>query len=149
MLQRSARRLIAAHVRRRWARAAAIGVVAVILAAAIAGGWALHRRNAAATAETKAATSAASAAAAHSIAVLPFENLGDSADAYFADGITDAVRGKLTDIPGLDGDRARELERVPRHEHDARLDRPPARRALFTDGHRALCRYRWLRGVCK
>jgi len=29
------------------------------------------------------------------LAVLPFENLGDSADAYFADGMTDALRGKL------------------------------------------------------
>ncbi len=35
------------------------------------------------------------------IAVLPFENLGDSADGYFADGITDAVRAKLTGLPGL------------------------------------------------
>ncbi len=36
-----------------------------------------------------------------SIAVLPFENLGDSADAYFADGVTDAVRGKLGELPGM------------------------------------------------
>ncbi len=36
------------------------------------------------------------------IAVLPFENDGDSADAYFADGVTDAVRGKLADIPGIE-----------------------------------------------
>ena len=36
------------------------------------------------------------------IAVLPFENLGDSADAYFADGVTDAVRGKLADIKGFE-----------------------------------------------
>jgi TolB-like protein len=35
------------------------------------------------------------------IAVIPFQNLGDTADAYFADGITDAVRGKLTAIPGM------------------------------------------------
>jgi eukaryotic-like serine/threonine-protein kinase len=35
------------------------------------------------------------------LAVLPFENLGDTADAYFADGLTDAVRGKLTTVPGL------------------------------------------------
>ncbi len=35
------------------------------------------------------------------VAVLPFENVGDSADAYFADGLTDAVRGKLTTVPGL------------------------------------------------
>jgi serine/threonine-protein kinase len=33
------------------------------------------------------------------LAVLPFENLGDSADAYFADGVTDAVRGKLAALP--------------------------------------------------
>ena len=32
------------------------------------------------------------------VAVLPFENLGDSADAYFADGVTDAVRGKLAGL---------------------------------------------------
>jgi TolB-like protein/tRNA A-37 threonylcarbamoyl transferase component Bud32 len=35
------------------------------------------------------------------IAVLPFDNMGDSADGYFADGVTDAVRGKLTSMPGL------------------------------------------------
>jgi serine/threonine-protein kinase len=35
------------------------------------------------------------------LAVLPFENLGDSADGYFADGVTDAVRAKLTGVPGL------------------------------------------------
>jgi eukaryotic-like serine/threonine-protein kinase len=35
------------------------------------------------------------------IAVLPFENLGDSADAYFADGMTDEVRGKLSQVAGL------------------------------------------------
>jgi serine/threonine-protein kinase len=33
------------------------------------------------------------------VAVLPFENLGDSTQAYFADGVTDAVRGKLSAIP--------------------------------------------------
>src|SRR5262249_49051758 len=35
------------------------------------------------------------------VAVLPFENLGSSADDYFADGMADEVRGKLTSIPGL------------------------------------------------
>ncbi len=39
--------------------------------------------------------------AAHRIAVLPFQNLGDSSTAYFADGITDAVRGKLAAVPGV------------------------------------------------
>ena len=36
------------------------------------------------------------------LAVLPFENLGDSADAYFADGIADEVRGKLAVVSGLE-----------------------------------------------
>jgi TolB-like protein/tetratricopeptide (TPR) repeat protein len=36
------------------------------------------------------------------LAVLPFENLGDSADAYFADGVTDEVRTKLAKVAGLD-----------------------------------------------
>jgi eukaryotic-like serine/threonine-protein kinase len=35
------------------------------------------------------------------VAVLPFENLGDSADAYFADGVANDLRTKLTQIPGL------------------------------------------------
>src|SRR6266550_3111727 len=35
------------------------------------------------------------------IAVLPLENLGAPEDAYFADGITDQIRGKLTALPGL------------------------------------------------
>ncbi|HEX2220779.1 MAG TPA: protein kinase [Gemmatimonadales bacterium] len=36
------------------------------------------------------------------LAVLPFESLGDSADAYFADGIADEVRGKLAMLSGLE-----------------------------------------------
>jgi len=36
------------------------------------------------------------------LAVLPFENLGAPEDDYFADGIADAVRGKLTKVPGLE-----------------------------------------------
>jgi eukaryotic-like serine/threonine-protein kinase len=35
------------------------------------------------------------------LAVLPFENLGDSTEEYFADGITDEVRGKLATLSGL------------------------------------------------
>jgi TolB-like protein len=35
------------------------------------------------------------------LAVLPFENLGDSATEYFADGVTDEVRGKLSALSGL------------------------------------------------
>ena len=36
------------------------------------------------------------------LAVLPFENLGDTADAYFADGVSDEVRGKLASLSGLE-----------------------------------------------
>jgi TolB-like protein/Flp pilus assembly protein TadD len=34
--------------------------------------------------------------------VLPFENIGDSANAYFADGISDEVRNKLSAVPGIE-----------------------------------------------
>jgi TolB-like protein/Flp pilus assembly protein TadD len=36
------------------------------------------------------------------VAVLPFENLGDSGDRYFADGVADEVRGKLAALPGVE-----------------------------------------------
>jgi serine/threonine-protein kinase len=36
------------------------------------------------------------------LAVLAFENLGDSADAYFADGMADEIRSKLAGLPGLE-----------------------------------------------
>jgi len=36
------------------------------------------------------------------VAVLPFENLGDSADAYFADGVADEIRTKLAQVGGLE-----------------------------------------------
>ena len=36
------------------------------------------------------------------LAVLPFENLGTPQDDYFADGVADAVRGKLTSLPGVE-----------------------------------------------
>jgi TolB-like protein len=44
----------------------------------------------------------ATEAGVHRIAVLPFENIGDSANTYFADGIADAVRGKLMGLTGID-----------------------------------------------
>ncbi|HEY4230336.1 MAG TPA: protein kinase [Thermoanaerobaculia bacterium] len=36
------------------------------------------------------------------VAVLPFENLGAAEDDYFADGIADQIRGKLTSLPGVE-----------------------------------------------
>jgi serine/threonine-protein kinase len=35
------------------------------------------------------------------LVVLPFENLGRPEDAYFADGVTDEIQGKLAGLPGL------------------------------------------------
>jgi serine/threonine-protein kinase len=35
------------------------------------------------------------------LAVLPFENLGDSADAYFADGVASDLRARLSQVAGL------------------------------------------------
>ena len=73
---------------RRATRAIAVGIVLLVLAAALLV-WRATRRHA----ETPGG---------HRLAVLPFENLGDSADAYFADGVTDELRGKLAAVPGLE-----------------------------------------------
>lgn len=35
------------------------------------------------------------------LAVLPFDNMGDTDDGYFVDGVADEVRGKLASLPGL------------------------------------------------
>ncbi|HXY31999.1 MAG TPA: serine/threonine-protein kinase, partial [Gemmatimonadaceae bacterium] len=67
-------------------------VIAGVIAAAIIA-FALVRRS------TPAAAPAAEGPV--KVAVLPFENIGDSADAYFADGVSDAVRGKLMALPDL------------------------------------------------
>ena len=73
-----------------------LGIVALVLGV---GGVMLWRQGRAAGRATVAV--AADSAREQRIAVLPFENLGDSSDAYFADGMTDAVRGKLTGLSGM------------------------------------------------
>src|SRR5205823_5388426 len=35
------------------------------------------------------------------VAVLPFDNLGDSTRGYFAEGVSDALRARLAEVPGL------------------------------------------------
>jgi len=67
-----------------------------LLLLATAGGVLLSRRGAGGADSAMPAASSAPR-----VAVLPFENLGDSASAYFADGMTDEVRGKLAQLPGL------------------------------------------------
>jgi eukaryotic-like serine/threonine-protein kinase len=64
----------------------AAGVLAV--AALVAGGYFWYTR-------------ATAPAGPVMLAVLPFDNVGDSANAYFAEGITDEIRSKLTNLPGL------------------------------------------------
>ena len=50
---------------------------------------------------TKAWRGNPAAGGAKPLAVLPFENLGGADDEYFADGVTDEIRGKLAALPGL------------------------------------------------
>ena len=45
--------------------------------------------------------SATGSGTARLLAVLPFENLGSAEDEYFADGVSDEVRGKLAGLTGL------------------------------------------------
>ena len=67
---------------------AAAAAVVVVLAAA---GIFLMRR----------APTGSAAGGVKRIAVLPFENLGSPEEDYFADGISDEIRGKLTSVPGI------------------------------------------------
>lgn len=82
-------------------RAVVVGGAIVLVAALALGGWAWRTRAAASTPATAATPVDAPALAANGIAVLPFEHRGDSSDAYFADGITDAVRGRLMQLSGV------------------------------------------------
>jgi DNA-binding SARP family transcriptional activator/TolB-like protein len=68
------------------ARAAVVGVLLLLAAVLV---WSGLRRT-------------AEAAGPRRLAVLPFENLGDSADAYFADGIANELRAKLSQLDGVE-----------------------------------------------
>jgi eukaryotic-like serine/threonine-protein kinase len=70
-------------------------------AALLAGAGLLYTRGTM-PAGTTAAADAGGVSRPTRLAVLPFENLGDSADAYFADGMADEVRGKLAVVSGLE-----------------------------------------------
>ena len=68
--------------------------IAVVVAALAAAGVFLWKRPR--------VGGAASSTGSRRVAVLPFENLGAAEDDYFADGIADAVRGKLAGVPGIE-----------------------------------------------
>jgi TolB-like protein/Flp pilus assembly protein TadD len=65
-------------------------VALAVLLLAIAALWIFARRP-----------RAPEAGAVKRVAVLPFENQGSPEDDYFADGMSDEVRAKLTSVPGL------------------------------------------------
>jgi serine/threonine-protein kinase len=85
---------VASPSRARRRRSGWLAAVIVVALAGTAGVFAWRGIRPAAT--------AAAAAPVKVLAVLPFENLGDSSDVYFADGVTDEVRGKLSQVEGLD-----------------------------------------------
>jgi serine/threonine-protein kinase len=75
--------------RRRYSRTAAL-MLGFLIGIGVLFGW-LRNHNG----------GAPSADGARRLAVLPFENLGQPEDGYFADGVTDEIRGKLSALPGL------------------------------------------------
>ena len=75
--------------RRRYQLTAAM-VLGFLIGLGVLFGW-LRRHN----------DDAAASDGARRLAVLPFENLGKPEDGYFADGVTDEIRGKLSALPGL------------------------------------------------
>jgi TolB-like protein/DNA-binding winged helix-turn-helix (wHTH) protein/Tfp pilus assembly protein PilF len=72
----------------------AVGLIAILLAGLLTGLYVYSRRGQ--------ASSSSVVPPIHSLAVLPLKNLsGDSAQEYFADGMTEAIIGRLSMIRGL------------------------------------------------
>jgi DNA-binding SARP family transcriptional activator/TolB-like protein len=85
---------------------------------------------------------AAETAGPRRLAVLPFENLGDLGDAYFADGVTDELRGKLAAVPGLEV-----VASVSSNDYRGSTRRlPDIARELGVD-YLLVGKIRWLRGA--
>ena len=76
--------------RRRIPIAASSLTLGLLIGFGVLFGWLRHRTD-----------EPSGASGAKRLAVLPFENLGSADQEYFADGVTDEVRGKLTSLPGL------------------------------------------------
>jgi DNA-binding SARP family transcriptional activator/TolB-like protein len=75
------------------------------------------------------------------LAVLPFENLGDSGDAYFAGGVTDEVRGKLAAMPGLEV-----VASLSSNDYRASTRRLPEVAQELGVNYLLVGKIRWLRG---
>ena len=70
------------------------------------------------------------------LAVLPFENGGAPADAYFADGMTEAITNRLASISGISVIGRQERETIRWFQQDAATNRERARRQLSADRKR-------------
>jgi eukaryotic-like serine/threonine-protein kinase len=92
-LSRALTQPVATHAGRGLTRLVVAGVAVVVAAGAIT----LSKRFIGAPA----APTGNAAASVTGLAVLPFDTEGDTADAYFADGMTDEIRGKLSGLPTL------------------------------------------------
>ena len=92
-----------------WSKAAVATGVLVVLAAA---GLFIWRR-------TKAPAPGALGGGVKRIAVLPFENLGSPEDDYFADGIADEIRSKLTSLPGIEVIARAQLDDLQEDDEEA------------------------------
>ncbi|HEX6106582.1 MAG TPA: protein kinase [Gemmatimonadales bacterium] len=78
--------------RRRLAVALGLALLGVVVAAGVVSGVRRARAGAAAVAVP---------AGPRMLAVLPFKNLGDSADQYFADGLTEEITSRLASLSGI------------------------------------------------
>ena len=89
-------------------------------------------------------------AAGNRIAVLPFENQGATTDEYFADGIADEVRGKLSRVKGLEIIASSSASEYKGSCEVADRDREGAARRLPAGGQGALGRHaRAASGGCR
>jgi TolB-like protein len=75
----------------RWVSARTIAVAALLLVLGAAAGWLIKPGGGASADDDRTIT----------LAVLPFANVGDPQDLYFADGMSDALRGKLAALDGM------------------------------------------------
>ena len=77
------------------------GALAAVALAVVAGAGLLVRRSLGADDAASAAAANGADAASVGIAILPFESRGPAEDDYFADGLADAVRSQLAQLPAL------------------------------------------------